>query len=68
MNEQRTRAYLNLVNQLLSCNDGDESRILRENQELLDRGLIEVAQKLEKLGDSIKCSGYFQELERLHRL
>jgi hypothetical protein len=31
MNEQRTQAYLNLINQLLSCNDGDESRILQEN-------------------------------------
>ncbi len=42
MNKQRTQAYLNLVNQLLSCNDGDESRILGENKELLDQGLVEV--------------------------
>jgi tetratricopeptide (TPR) repeat protein len=42
MNEQRTQAYLNLINQLLSCNDGDEPRILQENRELLDEGLIEV--------------------------
>jgi CHAT domain-containing protein len=42
MNEQRTRAYLNLVNQLLSCNEGDEPRILQENQELLDEGLVQV--------------------------
>lgn len=42
MNEQRTQAYLNLINQLLSCNQGDEPRILQENQELLDRGLVEV--------------------------
>ncbi|MFM5960943.1 MAG: tetratricopeptide repeat protein, partial [Dolichospermum sp.] len=42
MNEQRTQAYLNLINQLLSCNSGDEPRILQENQELLDRGLVEV--------------------------
>ncbi|MFM6516689.1 MAG: hypothetical protein ACKPIC_08730, partial [Microcystis panniformis] len=42
MNEQRTQAYLNLINQLLSCNSGDEPRILQENQELLDQGLIEV--------------------------
>jgi CHAT domain-containing protein/predicted metal-dependent hydrolase len=50
MNEQRTQAYLNLINQLLSCKQGDESRILQENQELLDQGLIEemiaVAQQL----------------------
>jgi CHAT domain-containing protein len=42
MNEQRAQAYLNLINQLLSCNDGDEPRILQENQELLDRGLVGV--------------------------
>jgi hypothetical protein len=42
MNEQRHQAYLNLINQLLSCNDGDEPRILRENQVLLDKGLIEI--------------------------
>lgn len=42
MNEQRTQAYLNLINQLLSCNDGDEPRILQGNEELLDQGLIEV--------------------------
>jgi len=42
MNEQRTQAYLNLINQLLSCNNGDEPRILPKNQELLARGLVEV--------------------------
>ncbi|MFM6078521.1 MAG: DUF3110 domain-containing protein, partial [Dolichospermum sp.] len=42
MNEQQTQAYLNLINQLLTCNQGDEPRILQENQELLNRGLVEV--------------------------
>ena len=42
MNEQRTQAYLNLINQLLSCNDGDEPRIVQKNQELLDEGLVQV--------------------------
>jgi hypothetical protein len=42
MNEQRTQAYLNLINQLLSCNNGDEPRILQKNQELLDAGLVQV--------------------------
>jgi len=42
MDEQRTQTYLNPINQLLSCNDGDEPRILQENQRLLDRGLIEI--------------------------
>lgn len=55
MNEQRTQAYLTLINQLLSCKNGDEPRILQENQELLDRGLVkqllEVADNLRKQGD-----------------
>jgi CHAT domain-containing protein len=55
MNEQRNEAYLNLINQLLTCNQGDEPRILQENQELLDRGLIEVmvgvAQQFEEAGN-----------------
>ncbi len=41
MNEQRNEAYLNLINQLLTCNQGDEPRILQKNQELLDQGLVE---------------------------
>ncbi|MGK7956821.1 MAG: hypothetical protein AB4063_16460, partial [Crocosphaera sp.] len=54
MDEQRTQAYLNLINQLLSCNQRDKPRILQENQELLDQNLIElmvaVAQQLEEEG------------------
>ncbi|MGK7957185.1 MAG: CHAT domain-containing protein [Crocosphaera sp.] len=54
MDEQRTQAYLNLINQLLSCNQSDETKILQENQDLLDQGLIEVmiavAQQYEEAG------------------
>ena len=42
MDEQRTQAYLNLVNQLLSCNQGEEPQILQKNGELLDQALAEV--------------------------
>ncbi|MFM6071920.1 MAG: DUF3110 domain-containing protein, partial [Dolichospermum sp.] len=54
MNEQRAQAYLNLINRLLSCNNGDEPRILQENLELVDEGLVEVmvavAQQLGEAG------------------
>ncbi|CCH98309.1 MULTISPECIES: hypothetical protein [Microcystis] len=54
MNEQRTQTYLNLINQLLSCNDGDEPRILQENRELLDEGLVQVMVAVAQcLGDVI---------------
>ncbi|HAC65706.1 MAG TPA: hypothetical protein DCF68_19790, partial [Cyanothece sp. UBA12306] len=59
MDEQRTQAYLNLINQLLTCNQGDEPQVLQENQELLDKGLIEVmiavAQQLEEAGRENKA-------------
>ncbi|MFM6060498.1 MAG: hypothetical protein ACKPBT_20685 [Microcystis aeruginosa] len=42
MKEQRTQAYLDLINRLLSCNNGDEPRILQQNQELPDEGLVQV--------------------------
>ncbi|MDB9429335.1 MULTISPECIES: hypothetical protein [Microcystis] len=29
MNEQRAQAYLNLIKQLLTCNQGDKLRILQ---------------------------------------
>jgi hypothetical protein len=61
MNEQRTQAYLNLVNQLLSCNDGDKPRILQENQELLDQGLIEVMVAVaQQLGNAGRENGVVQ--------
>ncbi|MDB9421679.1 MAG: hypothetical protein EWV55_15565 [Microcystis viridis Mv_BB_P_19951000_S69] len=54
MNQQRTQAYLNLINQLLSCNDDNEPRILQKNQELLDEGLGEVMVAVAQcLGDVI---------------
>jgi hypothetical protein len=62
MNEQRTQAYLNLINQLLSCNQGDESRILQENQELLDQGLII---ELLKVADNLRLQGDLNNANRL---
>ena len=54
MNEQRAQASLNLINQLLSCNDGDEPRIVQKNQELLDEGLVQVMVAVAQcLGDVI---------------
>ncbi|CAO5019469.1 hypothetical protein [Microcystis aeruginosa] len=54
MSEQRAQTYLNLINQLLSCNDGDEPRIVQKNQELLDEGLVQVMVAVAQcLGDVI---------------
>ncbi|TRU23956.1 MAG: tetratricopeptide repeat protein [Microcystis aeruginosa Ma_QC_B_20070730_S2] len=62
MNEQRTQAYLNLINQLLSCNDGDEPRILQENQELLDQSLVT---ELLKVADNLRLRSDLNNANRL---
>ncbi|GCL50687.1 hypothetical protein NIES3804_22550 [Microcystis aeruginosa NIES-3804] len=40
MNEQRTQAYVNLIEQLLACAEGEEPNILQANQELIDSDFL----------------------------
>ena len=42
MNEQRTQAYVNLIEQLLACTDDEEPNILQANQELIDPQFLQV--------------------------
>ncbi len=43
MNEQRAQAYVNLIEQLLACADGEElNNILQANQELIDPQFLQV--------------------------
>jgi predicted LPLAT superfamily acyltransferase len=43
MNEQRTQAYVNLIEQLLACTNGEEiNNILQANQELIDPQFLQV--------------------------
>jgi aryl carrier-like protein len=44
MDEQRLQAYLNLIQSLLSCPQGEEKQILQANSELVDAGLVQVMQ------------------------
>lgn len=62
MNEQRIQAYFYLIYQLLSCPQGDEPRILQENQELLDENLIEL---MEALAQQYRDDGKSQEAQEL---
>ncbi|MEG4169244.1 MULTISPECIES: hypothetical protein [unclassified Microcoleus] len=54
MNSERQQAYLNLINQLLTCPSGDAAEILNTHPELLDDGLVaamlEEADNLRKQG------------------
>ncbi|MEW6495282.1 MAG: hypothetical protein AB1589_22615 [Cyanobacteriota bacterium] len=55
MDEQRLEVYLNLIQALLNCSDGEESQILNAYQDLVDDGLVQtmkqVAAELAKEGD-----------------
>ena len=55
MNEQRIQAYLNLIQQLLTCPSGEEPQILNQSLDLVDGGFVQVcellAQKLQEAGE-----------------
>lgn len=57
MDEQRSQAYTNLIEELLTCSQGKEAEVLRSNAELLDQGLlaaiVAVAEEMESRGDGI---------------
>jgi CHAT domain-containing protein/lipopolysaccharide biosynthesis regulator YciM len=40
MNSDRQQAYLNLINQLLTCKSGEQAEVLKSHPELLDGGLV----------------------------
>ena len=44
MNEARHQAYLNLIESLLNCPNGEENQILEANSELVDAGLVQLVQ------------------------
>jgi hypothetical protein len=43
MNEKQMIPYLNLVSQLLNCQNGEESAILQQHQNLIDQNLVMVS-------------------------
>ncbi|MEP6580652.1 tetratricopeptide repeat protein [Microcoleus vaginatus GB2-A3] len=55
MNSEREQAYLNLINQLLTCPSGEEAEVLETHPELLDNGLVAVmleeAERLREFGE-----------------
>jgi hypothetical protein len=46
MEENRDRAYLELIHTLLNCPNGEEPQILQDNSELLDRGFLETCEAI----------------------
>jgi hypothetical protein len=55
MNEQRTQAYINLIEQLLTCADGEEPNILQANQELIHPEFLQV---MENYATGLEQQGY----------
>ncbi|PSB39854.1 hypothetical protein C7B67_29220 [filamentous cyanobacterium Phorm 6] len=62
MNSERQPAYLNLINQLLTCPSGEEPEILNTHPELLDDGLV--AAMLEE-ADNLRKFGQLNNADRL---
>ena len=46
MKENRAQAYLQLIDTLLNCPNGEEAQILQDNLELVDLGFVEVCKKV----------------------
>jgi hypothetical protein len=42
MNEEQLYPYLNLIQQLLTCPNGEEMNILQQNQNLIDENLLQI--------------------------
>ncbi|MEG4800651.1 CHAT domain-containing protein [Microcoleus sp. ARI1-B5] len=64
MDENRVRAYLNLIQLLLSCPSGEEGNVLQEHSEFVDSGLIEVMQEVASrmAADGEQNAAFLQQL------
>lgn len=65
MDEERLQSYLNVINQLLTCENGQEPDILRRNQALIDGGLV---QAMERVAGVLTQRGDSQQGEWLRQL
>jgi hypothetical protein len=46
MEQQRSEDYYRLINQLLTCRDGEEPKILMANPDLMDDGLVQAMKQV----------------------
>ena len=65
MDETRAQAYANLIQQLLSCPNGEQSQILQDNSELLD---AEFLQLCEVIADNLAGEGQENAADFLRNL
>jgi len=64
MDENQVRAYLNLIQLLLTCPAGEEGNILQDHWKFVDSGLIEVMQEVASrmAADGEQNAGFLQQL------
>jgi len=65
MDESRAQAYTNLIQQLLSCPNGEEPQILQANSELLDAEFLQVC---EVIADNLAGEGQENAADFLRNL
>lgn len=65
MNEERLKAYQNLIYQLLNSSSGEEGKILQENSEFVDIGLC-LTMKI--IAETLAENGQAQNAEWLLQL
>ena len=63
MNQQRLRAYLDVIQGLLSCPRGEEWILLRQHQELVNPELVEV---MEQVANHLTAEGDIKAAKYLH--
>ncbi|MBE9044967.1 hypothetical protein IQ255_11220 [Pleurocapsales cyanobacterium LEGE 10410] len=63
MNQQRLKAYLDVIQGLLSCPQGEEWILLRQNQELVNLELVEV---MEQVAHHLTAQGDTKAAKYLH--
>lgn len=65
MNQQRLRAYINLIQQLLTCPSGEEWILLRQHETLVTPELVQV---MEQVATQLASQGNVKEAKFLHNL
>lgn len=63
MNQQRLKAYLNLIQELLSCPSGEEWILLRQHEELVNPELVQV---MEQVASHLATEGNLKAAKFLH--
>jgi CHAT domain-containing protein len=65
MNEEQYQPYLNLIDALMKCSDGEEAAILNANQDLIDAELVQI---MLQIAANLKVQGNIDASNRLRNI